>query len=317
VLDSDISYEAYSVDFKVTLSTRSEKDVTIDFSLVSDSGKTVATDTRTFTVDGELNVTHSIPITSDMVAGMYTAKIGVKGTDLKSQSSFEVYAVHRMVKTEEEASTALYHEVRITVANEGNVVEEGYKVKTQVPTGFLTFSRVPAECGDDWCEWSVAKLNPEESLQIIYRVEYWPLIAEGLIIGVLLISFFLIGWNKANAPRLIKKIGDKKGDEYTTVLEIKNASKKIRNVVIRDQVSPLLEVRGKFETIKPAIKQTEEGTELVWSLGAIEPKDHRIIHYMVKPQVSGHLKLPRAYMKYVTGGGKSSKVVSKETYLAA
>ncbi len=317
VLGHEIWKDAEGVNFKMTLSSRTEKAITMDFSLVSDSGVIIATDTRTSTVEGEKNVTHRIPIHTDIVAGKYTAKVQVKGTDIEFQSYFNIESVHRMVKREEETDTPLFHEVKITIANEGNVIEKDYKVKSQVPTGFLSFSRQPVKCEDDWCEWLVGKLNPEESLQIIYRIEYWPLIVEGLVIAVLLVSFFVFGWNKANAPKLIKKMGGEKGGDYTTVLEIKNAGKKITNVVIRDQVSPLFEVKGKFETVKPAIRQTEDGTELVWSLGAIEPRDHRIIHYNVRPVVNGHLKLPKAYMKYLTAGGKRSKVTSKQTFLAA
>ena len=95
------------------------------------------------------------------------------------------------------------------------------------------------------------------------------------------------------------------------------AGKKIKNVVIRDQVSSLFEVKGKFETVKPAIRQTEEGTELVWTLGAIEPRDHRIIHYNVRPMVNGSLRLPKAYMTYESSGGKRAKISTKEKLMAA
>jgi hypothetical protein len=146
-------------------------------------------------------------------------------------------------------------------------------------------------------------------LQIIYRIEYWPLIAEGLLIAVLVVSFFVFGLNKAYSPRLIKKIG-KRGDSYTAVLEIKNANKRLNNVVIRDYVSPLFQVKDTFETLKPAIRQTHEGTELIWTFGAIEPRDHRIIHYLLKPVISGRLMIPKASMKYDAGRRRSKKIYS-------
>lgn len=317
LVDHDIHKGSDSVDIRIKLSSFSEKVVTIDYVIASERGKIVATDTRSYTVRGEKGITHSIPIQPDIVAGEYTIRVKVKGTGIELSSSFDVEPVHRIVKREDDTSTPLYHEMTITVSNEGNVIEEDYAVKSSIPTGYLSFSRQPAECGDDWCEWLVSKLNPEESMQIIYRIEYWPLILEGVVIAALLVSFFIIGWNKATRPKLIKRLEKGEGGGYTTVLEIKNAGKKITNVVIRDEVSPLFEVKGKFETIKPAIKQTEDGTEMVWSLGAIEPKDHRIIHYSIKPVVNGHLKMPRAYMRYVSKGNKRSKVTSKEVYLAA
>ncbi len=317
LISHDIQKGDGSVHFEIALSSYVETEATVDYSLVSEQGRVAATDTRTYTVKGEKEISHEIPLDADLVAGEYTAKVKVKGTDIELSSTFDVQPVHRIVKREDDTSTPLFHEVTITVSNEGNVIEEGYAVKSSVPTGYLTFSKEPAECGDDWCEWLVSRLNPEESMQIAYRIEYWPLILEGVAIAGLLVTFILVGWNKATRPKLIKRFEKTADGSYTMVLEVMNAGKKITNVVIRDEVSPLFEVKGKFETLKPAIKQTDDGTEMVWSLGAVEPKDHRIIHYSVKPVMGGSLKMPKAYMRYVGKGNKRSKVTSKEVHLAA
>ncbi len=317
VLDHEIWREGDSIKMRVDIFSNIEDEVTMDFSLSGSSGKTIATATRTFTVQGEETITHTLTIPSDIVADTYVAKIVVKETEEEFQSSFDIEPVSKMVKTDSEIDTLFFHESRITLSNEGNVIEEDYKVVSDIPTGLVTFFKQPEKCEDNECEWIIGKLNPDESLQIIYRLEYWPLFLQGMVISVLLVSFFVFAWKRANTPVLKKEIEKKGEGAYTAVIEIKNPGKKITNVVIRDHVSPLFKVGREFESVKPAIRETEEGTELVWSIASIEPKDHRMLHYSIKPLVSGQLKMTKAYMRYVTAKGKRSKVESKEKGLSA
>lgn len=316
-LDGEITMDSDNINIRMTLDSVIEEEVTVDFSLVSSSGKTMATYTRSFIFEGERNITHQIPLTSALFADTYTVKAAVKGTSIAVEKSFIIEPVHRIVKTAEESSNTLFHEFRLSVSNEGNVIEEDYIVKANVPTGFVTFSKQPSSCEDGECEWIISKLNPQEALQIVYRVQYWPLIAEGLLIAVLIGVFMFFGWSRLNVPAFKKSVEIGKDGSYTTVLEIRNAGKKITNVVIKDEVSPLFKVKDEFETVKPAVKHHEDTTELVWSLPVIEPGDHRIIHYRITPLVKGNLKIPKAHMRYTITGRKKSKVSTKEMHIAA
>ncbi len=316
-LDGEITMDDDNINIRMALDSHVEEEITVDFSLAGSSGKTMATYTRALMIEGKMNVTHQIPISAALFADTYTVKASVKDTDISFEKSFRIEPVHRIVKTEEETSSSLFKELRISVSNEGNVIEEEYRVSADVPTGFVTFSKEPSSCEEGECEWIVSKLNPQEALQIVYRVQYWPLIAEGLLIAVLIGVFMFFGWSRLNVPAFNKKVETGKDGSYTTVLEIRNAGKKITNVVIRDEVSPLFKVKDEFETVKPAVKHKEDTTELVWSLPVIEPGDHRIIHYRVTPLVKGDLKIPKAYMRYAIGGRKRSKVSTKEMHIAA
>jgi hypothetical protein len=317
VTSYDITRDGGAVNIELTLSSAEKREVTLEFSLVSDSGKTVATSTRTLTIDGEHDVACSLQLPQDMIAGTYTASAAAKEYDIEVSSSFEIDAVSRVVKQEEEIATPFFVETRISLSNEGNVVEEGYTVTSSIPTGFVTFNMQPETCTEDGdCEWVVSRLNPEESMQIIYRLEYWPLVAEGLLVALLLGAFVVFGWNRANRPRMSKRLEKKEDGSYTAVIEIRNAGNRISNVIVRDNVSPLFKVSGRFDAVKPAVRQNEDGTELVWSLGGIEPKDHRILHYGLKPVIKGHLKIPEAYMRYSKPGGKISKVRARGTAIA-
>jgi hypothetical protein len=224
--------------------------------------------------------------------------------------------VRMVVKTQEEEASALYEEHRLKVSNDGNVIEDELTIEASVPTGFVTFSQQPQKCDGGVCEWAVPAMNPNDAFEIIYRVEYWPLVAEGLMIAVLVSAFVVFGWNRVNNPYISKRVEEGRGT-YTAVIEIRNASRKLTNVTVKDFVTPLFEVDKSFEAAKPAMKHSEEGTELVWSMPEMKPGEQRIIHYKMRPVINGHLKVSKATMRYTTGNGSKGKVQSGETFVAA
>jgi len=119
---------------------------------------------------------------------------------------------------------------------------------------------------------------------------------------------------KVTAPRIKKRHISSKGTTHTIALEIKNpfSRKNLRNVIIRDWVSPLAKViHQEFDSLKPIIRRTEAGTELIWKLGDLIGKEERIITYKLQSFVEGQLKMPRAYLRYRDDSGKGSKVFSK------
>lgn len=316
VNDYEMEKSENYVNFRVNLHAKETSDFTVDYSILSGSGKVLATDTRTYTVLGNQGVSHSTRLPEGLGAGTYIAKIAVKETVDEFFHSFEIKPVHLVVKKTEEADTALYQEVAIIVSNEGNIPERNYEVFTNIPTGFVTYSDDPVSCSGEDCKWVIDKIDPYESFIIVYQVNYFPLFIGGLLIAVFVVSFVVFGWKKVTVPSIKKTLEEKEKGEFTAMIEIKNTGKKINNVVIRDQVSPLFEVTG-FEALKPAITQTEDGTDLVWQLATIEPHDHRILHYKLKPVINGRLKIPQVYMRYANKKGKKNKVGSKEAVITA
>jgi hypothetical protein len=166
------------------------------------------------------------------------------------------------------------------------------------------------------CEWVIPTINPKDGFEITYRVEYWPLVAEGLMIAVLISAFVVFGWDRVNNPSITKRVEEGRGT-FTAVIEIRNAARKITNVTVKDFVTPLFEVDKSFEAAKPAVKHSEEGTELLWSMPELGPGEQRIIHYKMRPVINGHLRVSKASMKYSFGSGRKGKVQSGETYVAA
>jgi len=303
---------------EMTFNSPSGKEITVDYSVVNAEGATIATETIAYKITGTQTISHTLPLPGIMTAGTYTTKVAVKNSDIGFQSKFQVEAVRNVVTKEEGAGNPLYKEVRITVSNEGNVPEEDYRVTSGVPTGFVTFVEGPGTCQSEICEWVVSRLNPSESLQIIYRVDYWPFFLAGIIIAAMFLTAFVVAIDSATSPGIRKKIeAGSTEHEFTAVLDVVNKMKKVSNVVVRDTLSPLFKVKDVFETVTPSIKPFEDGTELVWELGDLEPGEHRILHYKLEPVIRGHLKVNRAQMRYLDSRGRKHKAASGETFILA
>jgi len=81
---------------------------------------------------------------------------------------------------------------------------------------------------------------------------------------------------------------------------------------VRDWVSPLANVlHHEISMLKPLVRRSDAGTELIWKLGDIRPKETRIITYPIKGLVKGSLKMPRAYIRYNKPNGKLNRIFSK------
>ncbi len=138
-----------------------------------------------------------------------------------------------------------------------------------------------------------------EEQTLTYSEIYWP---TPLII-IMAIIFAMLFYNKQTAVSIVKDIASKhpisKGKEIGVSIHIKNRGREVDNVVARDLIPTLFSVTGHFHTIKPLIKRTGKGTELVWDVGKMRPNEERMLHYKIKPieDVDGTLRLPPVYVR--------------------
>jgi hypothetical protein len=103
----------------------------------------------------------------------------------------------------------------------------------------------------------------------------------------------------------------KEGSILSISIEIKNERKPLSNVIIKDFVPSMFSIVKDFETIKPAKREREDGTELTWRIGRLKPFEERVLHYKVKTQVGiiGDIKLPKAEIR----GKIERKVFSRKS----
>lgn len=248
-------------------------------------------------------------VMNDILGGNYSVLVSINDEIIKS-IEFSVETVHNIVKSKIIEENPLYDIVTIYIRNEGNVVEE-YYVEENVPddkiTGFVT---KPNVCSDEKCGFYIEDLVPGATAKIVYRIEHWPyMFVYGLgIVAILFVGF--LTFFKATNPR-IKKRHTKKTNHVT--IEVKNPyMRNVKNVVVRDWISPLARVHGKFDSVKPVIRKSEAGTELIWRIGNLAAKEERILSYKLRPLIEGSLKMPRAYMRFRDNKGRRLKIHSNQ-----
>ncbi len=264
----------------------------------------------------EISETINLP---DLTAESYTLRAKIKANDEEGITSFDIEPIHNITQSMKTISTPMYKEVTIYVHNRGNVIEKNYELfQTTEPGSFVTgLITAPSGCFDDekgrTCRYSIDRLEPGATARISYRIEYWPTyveIAAAIIIIVVVVVFFFL---RATKPTIKKRYIKKGGNIHNIILEIKNPFlHHMKNVIIRDWISPLASViREEFGVLKPVLKKSEAGTELIWKLGDIKPKEHRFLNYKIKTAVQGSFKMPRASARFLTPKGKKYRIFSQ------
>ena len=96
----------------------------------------------------------------------------------------------------------------------------------------------------------------------------------------------------------------KEGREFTIGVEVKNKTgTKVKDVVVRDFIPSIFEMR-KAKGVQPdASKKTESGNELIWRLKTLESGEQRILTYKIVPVfgLNNKLNLTKSNVKYKEG----------------
>jgi hypothetical protein len=225
-------------------------------------------------------------------------------------------------RTEKLVANVMFGVVTVTYKNLGNIDEKDYATQETLPkttiTGFITTPRGCEEgLIDKTCTYVIPELRPGATAQVSYRVEYWPYYVQ--IAAVAIIIFIVAGFSflRAAKPSIGKSSVMKSVNIHSVILEVKNPFlHHLKDVVIRDWVSPLANViREEAGTLKPVLKRSGAGTELIWKLGEMRPKEVRYLSYKIKTLVEGNLKMPRAYARFRAPKSGRSKVYSKFLHL--
>ncbi len=260
--------------------------------------------------------------------GTYSVSASLKDNYNKEvdrrQDSVKVRAIYVIPEKYTEKTKSLgflYSTITIKIKNEGNIESPAFFVTEVIPlyasSLFEPIDKPAIESRSNnkiLYSWLVPPLGPGEEITIKYRVVVWkPVLA--IVIIILLIYFFL---RITLAPSISKRSKHIPGKEILVSLEIKNRGfSEIKNVVITDFVPPMMQVLEKFETVKPKIRKSRKGCELVWTFDVLKPGEDRILIYRIKPilEIKGMLKLPSATMEYVVKTEK--KIISSKAITLA
>ncbi len=255
--------------------------------------------------------------------GIYTVSVNLRDNlnTLIGSKSLDV-KVNEVNKTVTEASQdfkVLSAIKTIKVKNVGNV-----------PTSVVLKESIPA-LAKDWIftetnpssksyagdsiiyEWLI-KISPNQEVTIKYQIS---LVTVWLGLLAILVLVYL-AFKFVFTPSITKVARTHgalhKGREVIVTLEARNHSlNEIKDMVITDVVPQLTEVVQKFDTLRPVIKKTVEGTELSWKLDSLKVAEERVINYRIKPTVDvlGSLELPSAKMRFYDSKRVKRFVVSR------
>ena len=292
------------------------RDVSFDISLKTANGDVIASSTFVEQIDGTESVSGSLALPTNLLAGSYTffVEATTEGITIKKSEPFTLEAVHNVVKTRAEVDTTMYKEITITLKNQGNIVENSYKVTETADAGqLLGFVTAPSGCSGNTCDYIINGLVPGAEAQLVYRIEFWPTMMEYLGAGVAVLAILGFTFVHKTKPK-VNKTSTALGDgRHNIIIEIKNPFlHHLNNVVVRDFVHPIANVvHEEIESVKPVIRKTEAGTELIWKLGDMKPKETRMLKYGVKSVFQGdNISSPKAHIRFMNSKGKSFRIFS-------
>ncbi len=303
----------------ILLVSKGPEDAVMDFSVTNFRGDTVKEFSLSASVDGSTLVEESVPLPDGILAGDYNVEVSLAGTPVRKDCMFTVLPVHAVTESVRKTSSVLCDDYEITIVNEGNIREPEYVTYRTVPnsdwvTGLIT---APDDCfvrgGEKTCRYVFHDLAPGESASMSYRLDYWSIYATYILVLVAVFMAVFLGMRRATSPVIIKRHVRKGGDRHHVVLEVRNPFyHNLSNAIVRDWVSPLANVlHHEIDMVRPLIRRSGAGTELIWKLGDIRPKETRIISYPIKTLVEGSLKMPHAYIRYNKPNGRIKRMFSK------
>ena len=275
-------------------------------------------------------ISSTFPLDKYFAPGIYkieTSLVNSSGETIQTESySFKVSNLgSKLVTSETKNLSPFAYSFQITVKNEGNVPAENFYVNSSVPLGINTLFSSPSSPSSSRItgasvqyNWLVQKLDPGQEITISYQINIWTVWVGFLVLaGIVMVSFRFVF-----TPQLIKStrfLGQITRDrEIGVTIELRNNSlQELKEVMVRDFVPNTGSVIEKFQAIPPAVKPVGTGTELVWRIDSIKPREERIMFYKIKPtvQVLDSMRLPSASARFLNRKRDKKTVSSNEVLL--
>ncbi len=268
-------------------------------------------------------ITNSYTIPQTIGYGRFSVEL-VLQTSTSQQSSESLSFVVQQFENPITQKTIQYglltENIFLKVRNDGNLPVNATTSET-IPSfmkNFVSFvdkSDLEAQSGSNFVyTWIFYNLQPGDERTVEYQINLWQIV----LLGVILVIAVAYAFTYVFTIRIVKKhklFGPIAGSkEVNITLEVKNRTRHpIHDVYVRDFLPAFAQVVEKFETVKPIVRKTEGGAELVWKLDTLRSMDERVLTYRIKPtmEILGEIKLPKALVRYSDKHKQLKKVVSK------
>jgi hypothetical protein len=299
---------------------QSSQEITLEgvFVVKDSSGRTLGRVPFRESVSGEKAISAKWVPSQPLISGAYVAVFSAEG--VTREATFSILPSRSLSQQTEESFGLFGKEVLISITNEGNVVERDYRVMKEEPIDLMTglLTKPDGNCGREGeameCSFIVSEIKPGTTAYVSYSVSYWPAFNGYLVVAIITVGLIVYSFIRVTTPRITKHHSRKGDGKHSISIHIRNPLfHRLNDVVVKDWVSPLAQVlHEEIESTKPVIRKLEDGgTELIWKLGEVKPREERILQYKVRSLVSGSLRMPGAHLKFNTG--KDPKKIKLES----
>ncbi len=313
VSDVSLEYANGRLAILYELSTERKRPVAVTFTVRGPDGRFLKEVSATRENEGVQKYAEAVEL-GELGPGAYSVVASAEGR--RTEDRFIVAAEQKLAVITETIPTPLFDQVTVTVENMGNAPASYELAEAVAPGDAVTgLAFAGAACDGQKCVRTVT-VEPGETETMRYNVAHGVPFqaAAGLLV---LAAAGGAGYMHANRPRIKKRVVRHNAERHSVILEVKNPRRHTENVVVRDIVSPLAHVLQEFEAVKPVVNRTDSGTELVWKLGGMKPRETRMLSYKVKPLVADPVRLGRARMHYQDQKGRRGVHHSSEATVAA
>lgn len=235
------------------------------------------------TIDFNLSVPEGMrPKTLDIRFSLYRGEKFQQAVN----RSFEVAAVRQVYHSSNSTDRVLVYEKTLMVENRGNTVVNA-TLNESVPDHFAPITVFTVEPGSvestgssTLYRWDF-RLEPGERAVVHYRIDYWlPLVLLGLIL------LGLLALKRLRRNIQFEKRVEKSESGLKVYVELTNLSDQVlEDLEVEDYVPDVANVREEFETARPAIRKTSDGTRLTWEIDEFTPGEQRVFQYTIEPKV--------------------------------
>jgi len=320
--DFSVSKTDSTLEFKLDMDSAISQNVNIKIDVRDGAGNSINKLEAIEEIEATETVSRSLSLPK-LLAGKYSIELEAVpnsiGKSISKTREFEIEAIHNVVESTERIANPLYDVVNVIVTNNGNVVENDYVTYQQITKDFVTGFVLgePETCDElgsqKTCKYALGDLAPGQTAKITYRVDYWPTYLQFGILTIIVLLLIVATFMRATKPTVRKRYIRKGAQRHSVILEIRNPYfHHLGDAVLRDWVSPIATVSQQgFEAVGPAVKRTEAGTELIWKLGNIKPREHRVVGYKIETMIEGQIRMPRATLRYFDKRGNQTIINSR------
>lgn len=268
-------------------------------------------------------LTYSFEVKNINEPGDYEIRVVAKNALNKildeRKTTFKIETIHKIDEEKETKNSILYSDIVIRIINNGNYVEKNFYVTESMPAISKNFfypeiEPVSQEEKENRViyKWLINELKPGQTITITYQLRFTNIAITACILIIAVVWVVWLFFKPIIKKNYIGFLAEKQ--EITISLTLKNKGRKtLKNVIVKDIVPPLASVVKKFETLTPKIVRKPKGTELTWNIKQLKPKEERVLTYKMKPiiEITGGLKLPKAFFMFETKKGKKKRILSK------